>query len=354
MPLSLLRIQNFRNIKNIEVKPSASINVFWGANGAGKTSILEAIYLLGRGRSFRGTEIGPLIRNGKNETIVYGKLLSQHGKSDAIGICKQVKGNTQIRINGTAVSRLSTLAVTLPLQVLTPKSHEILERGSLYRRRFMDWGVFHVEHNIITFSNNYTKALKQRNAALRRSPQTAFAWDTALIENGTRIEDIRRIYLEKLAPIFSSKTKILLGRTDVAINYRRGWSDNETYADSLIRRKKDDLNRGFTGTGPHRADLKFEISGVPVEKIVSRGEQKLIIAALYLAQARIAANESKVKPLILIDDLPAELDTERRALYLNELSNLGLQIFITGINKDFFSSMDCPGMFHVKHGQLSN
>jgi len=352
MPLSLLRIRHLRNLQDIEIKPSASINVLWGGNGAGKTSILEAIYLLGRGRSFRGTEIGPLITSGKSETVVYGRLHGQDGKRDTIGVSKQLKGTTQIKINGNAVNRLSILAQTLPLQILTPKSHEILERGSIYRRRFIDWGVFHVEHYIIELANNYTKALKQRNAALRRSPQTAFAWDSILIENGIQIEATRRLYLEKLTPIFRDKTKKLTGLGDVTINYRRGWSENETYAESIKRRKKDDLNRGFTGTGPHRADIKIEISGLPVEKVVSRGEQKLIIAALYLAQAKIAANESRIKPLILIDDLPAELDKEKRSLYLDELIRLGLQVFITGISKDYFNTIDCAGMFHVKHGEV--
>ena len=352
MPLSLLRIRHLRNIQNIEIEPSASLNLLWGGNGAGKTSILEAIYLLGRGRSFRGTEIGPLIATGKGETVVFGKLLEEDNKRDIIGISKQLKGTTQIRINGTAVSRLSTLAQTLPLQVLTPKSHEILERGSAYRRRFIDWGVFHVEHNIIKLANNYAKALKQRNAALRRSPQTAFAWDSILIENGTQIEAVRRQYLEKLIPIFSDKTEKLIGRSDITINYRRGWSENESYAESIKRRERDDLNRGFTGTGPHRADIRVEIAGLPVERVVSRGEQKLIIAALYLAQAKIASTESRVKPLILIDDLPAELDEEKRAVFLNELVYLNLQVFITGIDRNSFSAITPSSVFHVKHGEV--
>ncbi|MCF6354946.1 MAG: DNA replication/repair protein RecF [Candidatus Polarisedimenticolaceae bacterium] len=352
MPLSLLRISHLRNIQNIEIEPTASINLLWGGNGAGKTSILEAVYLLGRGRSFRGTEIGPLISSGKSETVVFGRLFGEDKKRDAIGVSKQLKGITQIKINGTAVNRLSTLAQTLPLQVLTPKSHEILERGSAYRRRFIDWGVFHVEHGIINLANDYAKALKQRNAALRRSPQTAFAWDYILIENGTQIESIRRRYLEKLTPIFSKKIEKLIGRGDVTINYRRGWSENESYAESIKRREKDDLNRGFTGTGPHRADIKVEIAGLPVEKVVSRGEQKLIIAALYLAQAKIASTESRIKPLLLIDDLPAELDKEKRALFLNELTDLNLQVFITGIERDCFSAIEPSSVFHVKHGRV--
>ncbi len=352
MPLSLLRICHLRNIKDIEIEPSPSLNLVIGGNGAGKTSILEAIYLLGRGRSFRGVEISPLITSGETETIVFGKLFGDDRQGDSIGISKQLKGTTQIKINGATVSRLSTLAQTLPLQVITPKSHEILERGSTYRRRLIDWGVFHVEHNIIKFANNYNKALKQRNAALRRSPQTAFAWDSLLIENAIQIESTRRGYLEKLVPIFNSKAMKLIGREDITIKYHCGWSENETYAESIQRRKKDDINRGFTGTGPHKADIKIEIAGVPVEKVVSRGEQKLIIAALYLAQAKIAADESQVKPLILIDDLPAELDKEKRILFLNELTTLDLQIFITGISRKYFPALSSSEVFHVKHGQL--
>jgi len=352
MSLSLLRIHNLRNIQDIEIEPTPTLNVLWGGNGAGKTSILEAIYLLGRGRSFRGTQMGPIITSGKDKTIIYGRLNNQHGRTESVGISKHLKGNTQIKVNGDVVDRLSILAQTLPLQIFIPKSHEILERGSTYRRRFIDWGVFHVEHNIISFTNYFNKALKQRNAALRKSPRTAFAWDPVLVENATQIESIRKAYFEKLSPIFRGSVHKLTGRSDVIISYQRGWSESETYAESIIRRKKDDLARGFTGTGPHRADIKIKIEGQSIEKIVSRGEQKLVIAALYLAQAEIAGRESKVKPVFLIDDLPAELDDEKRGLFLNELKTLGLQVFITGIKKEYFSTLGSLRMFHVKHGQV--
>ncbi len=353
MSLSLLRIHHLRNIKDVEIVPNSSINIFWGSNGAGKTSILEAIYLLGRGRSFRGVEIGPLITSGETNTVIYGKLDIENNHQNSIGLSKQLRGKTKIKLNGESVNRLSLLAQTLPLQVLTPKSHEILERGSTYRRRFIDWGVFHVEQNFIKFATNYNKALKQRNAALRKSPKTAFAWDSIMIKNGIQVESMRKQYLEKLSPIFNDKTNSLFGRDDIIINYYRGWSENETYAESIKKREKDDLKRGFTSVGPHRADIKIEIAGQSAEKVVSRGEQKLIIAALYLAQAKIAANESKIKPIFLVDDLPAELDDKKRVLFLNELMQLGLQVFITGISKDYFSTLHSSTMFHVKHGQIS-
>ncbi len=353
MPLSLLRIRHLRNIQDTEIEPGAAVNLLWGGNGAGKSSILEAIYLLGRGRSFRGSEIGPLVTSGEDETLIFGRLLGEHGERGVIGIRKQRRGATRIKVNGAAVARLSTLAQMLPLQVLTPKSHEILERGSAYRRRLVDWGVFHVEPDMIKFAGSYARALKQRNAALRRSPKTASAWDAILIENGVRIDSMRKQYLERLVPIFCCKVERLIGQKGIAIHYRRGWSENESYAESIKRRERDDLRRGFTGTGPHRADIRIEVGGVPVEKVVSRGEQKLVIAALYLAQAEIASAGSRVKPLMLIDDLPAELDHERRAIFLNELVQLNLQVFVTGIERACFSAITPSRVFHVKHGSVS-
>ena len=352
MALSLLRIHNLRNLQKVEIEPCTDTNVLWGGNGAGKTTVLEAIYILGRGRSFRGLEVGPLVAEGQEEMTVFGRMEREGKVPDNIGIRKKRKGSAQIRFNQGNVTKLSILAKAVPLQILTPRSHEILERGSGYRRRFIDWGVFHVEHDFIHLSNRYHRALKQRNAALRRSPNTAFVWDRELVENGEEMELKRSGYIEKLVPVFEEEVCRLLGGKEVTVRYRKGWSEGETYMENLIRRKGDDIRRGFTGAGPHRADIEIEMAGQKVEKIASRGEQKLVIAALYLAQAKIIPEEGGVGPVFFIDDLPAELDKEKREIFLSELQSLNTQIFITGIEKEYFSALINKRVFHVEHGQV--
>ncbi|VAX10419.1 DNA recombination and repair protein RecF [hydrothermal vent metagenome] len=354
MTLSLLRVHHLRNLQTIEVEPCPGINVIWGGNGAGKTTVLEAIYLLGRGKSFRGSEVEPIVSIDHNEMLVFGRMAQTGTTARTIGIKKAVKGQTQIRMNNKSVNRLSVLAKNLPLQILTPKTHEILERGSGYRRKFLDWAVFHVEHDYFQLSNRYHRALKQRNAALRKAPNTAFAWDKELIENGEILEVRRKNYISKLTPMFEVTLSRIMGRDDITIKYKRGWPESESYADNIGRRQQDDVKRGYTGTGPHRADIEIEVLGHKVDKVVSRGEQKLVIAALYLAQAMVALEKAELNPILLIDDLPAELDQEKRRLFLMELERLGIQVFITGIEAGYFSSLTNPKMFHVKHGCIQH
>ncbi|HEC14987.1 MAG TPA: DNA replication/repair protein RecF [Sedimenticola sp.] len=352
MPLSLLRIHNLRNLQDVELEPSADINVLWGGNGAGKTAILESIFMLGRGRSFRGTETGPLVAEGQEGLEIFGRIEREGRAVETIGIRKKRKCAAQIRLNQENIKKLSILAKAVPLQILIPRSHEILERGSSYRRRLIDWGVFHVEPEFMHLSNRYHQALKQRNAALRGSPKTAFAWDRVIAESGEEMETKRSRYIEKLVPVFREEVSRLISGKEMLVKYKKGWPGGEAYMENLIRRRDDDIRRGFTGSGPHRSDIEIEMTGQKVEKTASRGEQKLVIAALYLAQARVVRREKGIRPVFLIDDLPAELDKEKRELFLNELQGLDTQVFLTGIEKDCFSVLGEKRLFHVEQGRV--
>ncbi len=351
MPLGLIRIHNLRNIQEIELEPEWGINLIWGSNGSGKTSILEAIYLLGRGHSFRGRESQPLIRDGSDNLDLYAQIEQVSGERIGVGLRKG-RDSSEARVGNSSIKKISDLARTLPISILTPQSHEILERGPQYRRRFIDWGVFHVEHQYRGIAERYQRILQQRNAALRERSSDASLWSLELGEAGEQLEQLRGEYLKELRRGVGEVLDELSGGREIELEWRRGWPPKLTLEEALARSLERDQNRGYTSVGPHRADLVVRMDGERVEKRASRGQQKLIVAAMAIAQARLAQEKNGVDPVILVDDLPAELDGKNRTKLMGILQQSGLQVFITGVERDPFQGLGIEQMFHVEHGAV--
>jgi DNA replication and repair protein RecF len=351
MSLGLIRIHNLRNIREIELEPEWGINLIWGSNGSGKTSILEAIYLLGRGRSFRGRESQPLIHDGADSLELYAKIERGSGEQIGVGLRKS-RQSSEARVGSSSVKKISDLARTLPIYILTPQSHEILERGPQYRRRFVDWGVFHVEHQYREIAERYRRILQQRNAALRERRSDASVWSKDLGDAGERLEQVRNRYLQKLSDGIRAIMQRLSLESELKLEWRRGWSADSSLEEALTRSLERDRTRGYTSVGPNRADLVVRMDGERVERRASRGQQKLVVAAMTIAQALITKEGGGVDPVILVDDLPAELDGENRQKLMTLLQEAGLQVFVTGVERDPFEGMGVEQVFHVEHGAV--
>jgi DNA replication and repair protein RecF len=353
MSLELIRISHLRNIREMELTPSAGVNLIWGANGSGKTSILEAIYLLGRGVSFRNRQSGSYIQSGEDHLDLFARVNAQQGRTVSVGLRKG-RSESEARVDGKRVRSVSELAKNLPISIITPKTHEILERGPQYRRRFLDWGVFHVEHGYRSLVERYQRALQQRNAALRKRIMETAVWDRELCEAGGEINRIRERYLEQLQVELEKVMSRLLADREIQLEWRRGWPAEETLEQAMERAKKEDVSRGYTKFGPHRADLVVRLDGELVEKRASRGQQKLTVAAMHLAQAGVARESAGVKTVIIVDDLPAELDAANRNALMRELSTGTQQVFVTGIEQEIFQDTPMERVFHVEHGALNS
>ncbi|RDH82679.1 MAG: DNA replication/repair protein RecF [endosymbiont of Galathealinum brachiosum] len=353
MGLSSLEIKHFRNLQSVLIEPDAGLNLIIGENAAGKTSLLESIFYLSYGRSFRNSQIRHLV---SYESDFFRLICNLNDNSTRIGLERNLKEQT-IRINRQTVSRISELSTLLPVLVLHPDSHQLISSGPENRRQFMDWGVFHVEHQFIDSWKSYKKALSQRNAALRmqQSDKLCSLWNMELIEHAKIIETHRLNYLGEIQKIITVLANDLFPEHCIEMAYKRGWPEDVEYENYLLANLARDKDKGFTQSGPHRADIKITIDGKSAQSSISRGQQKKLVTLLKIAQLSFFSKSSDRRCILLFDDLPAELDKENQNKIMSILSKLNIQLFITAIESN---QIDCDywgkhKVFHVEHGCVS-
>ncbi len=356
MSINTLTLQNFRNITEAELSFSKQCNIIFGDNGSGKTNILESIYYLSLARSFRTTQARKIINTSSEALQVVGKIQNSCSAVTSVLGIRRSSSDTQIRINGETVKQSSQLAAYLPVQVIHPQGHRLLEQGPKQRRQFLDWGVFHVEPSFLPLWHDYAHTLKQRNAALRQRQQAEAIrlWDARVIELGEKMTRLRQNYLDKLRAYISHYCLLLMGE-DVSVDYRPGWGADLDFPTALRNSLEQDQQLGFTRTGPHRADLIFKSKKIPVQDYFSRGQQKLLVCALRLAQTRQLKDEKQQDTVLLLDDLAAELDEQHRRTLLDAAFETAAQIFITTTELDLLkikNERSCK-VFHVEHGQVT-
>ncbi len=354
MSLERLGLENFRCIERAELEFDRRCNLISGQNASGKTSLLEAIFFLGRGRSFRTNRTETLIRTGAGEFLLTGRLQAG-GMSQPIGMRGGSDG-IEARYGGRPVVGLAELATRLPVQAIDPEVHRLVEGGPQERRRYLDWGVFHVEPGFLEQWRRYQRALRQRNAALKAGQATNHVrlWNPELIEAGQIVQDHRSRYVESLQPAVAEAGRRLLG-LDIELTLARGWAAERTLEDAFEHSLARDRERGVTHSGPHRADLHVRVEGHPARDRVSRGQQKLLAAAMLLGQLRCDAEQGSGVSALLVDDPAAELDSRHLALLLDEVLALPSQLFITALDpaNTALSSLPAGQRFHVEHGAVT-
>lgn len=350
-----LHISKVRNLLGVEMAPAAGWNILYGDNGAGKTSVLEALCILGRGRSFLTNRLGSVVQDGSASLRVVGRVLDELDREHVVGL-ERGKDETRVRVDGVGVRELSPLVRMVPVQVLTPRSHELVEGGAGRRRRFIDWGVFHVEQEFYGAWQRYGRVLRQRNAALRTRNARFAIWDGDLCEQAETIDQLRGRYVEQFALRLQAVLGGLQRLPRVAISYSRGWSAGVTLRQRLSEVETDDRRRGFTSVGPHRADLRLTVGRQPAAARLSRGQQKLLVVALHLTQAQLYSESQGDRSILLIDDLASELDRDNRIAVLDSLNALRVQIFATTMQPGMLPLPDGAdrALFHVEQGRVSS
>lgn len=362
MSISRLRVASLRNIDSAELE-LGELNIISGANGSGKTSLLEAIYLLGSGRSFRTTRLDALIRNGSEQCTVHANLRANaNHHQPSLGISRNRDGEFEGRIHGRTVRSAAELARCIPVLVINTESFALLDGSPALRRHFLDWGVFHVEQEFHQAWMQVQRSLKQRNALLRRdniSPDELEAWTIRLGEGATKIDSLRRCYFDTFYPLFQGLLHELRHLDGLELTYARGWDRERNLQDVLHDQLESDHIRGLAHSGPHRADVRARLHGMDACNILSRGQQKLVVCAMKLAQVQVLKTFRAADCVVLVDDLPAELDRQHQAMLCRVLARLGCQVLITAV--DHADLDECwnhseptpPRVFHVEHGVVT-
>jgi DNA replication and repair protein RecF len=355
MGIQSLEICDFRNIRHASLSFSPGLNLIHGENAAGKTSLLEAIYYLGRVRSFRTPHVNQPIRDGQAAFRLVGRLLRDDRRQIPIGIERQNTG-LQVHLDGCVVRRLSDLAGSFPVQVLSGDTPTILSGGPRYRRQALDWALFHVEQTYRDVWQRYVRVLRQRNAALRAQIPTnqVSVWDTELLDAAGQIHQYRVLYLEELRTHLQAEVSRLLPFEAIQLNYQPGWPAGTTLAERINMALEKDRALGSTQFGPHRADFKITVEGRPLESHCSRGQQKAAVVGFMLAQVRCQQARGAPMGAFLLDDLGSELDASHQSRVLESLRQLHIQVFVSAIdmgpvNLSGWSSMK---RFHVEHGEI--
>lgn len=356
MPLVRLAIQQFRNIKACDLQLSPGFNFLIGPNGSGKTSVLEAIYLLGHGRSFKSTLTGRVIQNEQSELFVHGRFISEDDYELPIGINKQRDGSSEVKIGGQSGQKIAQLAQILPLQLIHTEGFELLTEGPKFRRAFIDWGVFHTQPHFYEKWARLKRLMKQRNALLKSAVhyQELSYWDLELAELAETISQWRSEYVTQLKLVAEQICGVFLPEFEVKIQYYRGWDKDTPYADILQKNFERDQQLGYTFSGPNKADLKLKINATPVEDVLSRGQLKLMVCALRLAQGQHLTNTTGKQCIYLIDDFASELDSQRRGRLAEYLKQTQAQVFVSSITASHIAEMQSENsrMFHVEHGKI--
>jgi len=350
--LSQISISNLRNISELTFQPAQGINLILGDNGAGKTSILEAIHLLGLGRSFKARTLKSAIKFGQNQLQVIAKT----SKSTPVGVQFNDRSGLTIRLNSAPLKRLSDLAMQLPLQFIPANCHQFFEQGPRYRRQLLDWGLFHVEPSFNFHWQSYKKILQQRNSAIRQHKKTEEIqlWDNHLAEHGEKVTALRCKQLDIILEVFEDIFQRLCpeySNAKFAIKYRAGWNKEKDLKTSLLDAIERDRNLGYTRSGSHAADWSISINDHNPAEVFSRGQQKLFFLALCMAQAKITEHIRHEESILLLDDISSELDLAHQKNVLNELTTLPVQAFITATDPSL-ESYEKATVFHVERGAI--
>ena len=348
MSLASIQISGVRSIASATLDFRPGLNLVFGANGSGKTSILESAFLVGRGRSFRTRHTEHLITRGQDRLQIFATTVDP---AHRIGFEYRRDESYAGRLDGQDIRSLAELPGAFFVEVIDPEVHRLVEGAPGERRRWLDWGVFHVEPGFLESWLRFTRTLKQRNAALRQGMDPS-AWDAELVGQGERVAAARGEWLKTVQP-FWQEAVLRLSGLEVEMSYYQGWAADRSLAEVLADGRDRDRTRGSTLSGPQRADVRLTVQGRPAREVLSRGQQKLVAAALVLALLQRLKGERSTAPTLLLDDPAAELDSQRLGALVELVKALKCQLVVTSLHADLANFGIPERVFHVERGVVT-
>ena len=354
MSLAKLEIQDIRNLESASVLPSPRLNFLVGPNASGKTTLLEAVYLLGRARSFRTAQAQQAIRFGQSALTVAGRV-ERGGQAFPIGV-RIARGAREIHLAGRSVQSSAELLRAFPVLAIQPSSAALLESAPKPRRQFLDFGAFHEDAAYLDHWRRYAKALSQRNALLREKRIRELPpWDHELARYGTIVGQARLRYAERLGAFFQDTAQRFFAGLSFQLHTHAGWDGTKPLEAVLEKDMAADLRHGYTQSGPHKGDFSIALNGRPVKAYLSRGQMKLLVYALLLAQSRLLEARAGGAACVLIDDVASELDEDNKKTLLDFLREGRTQFFVTATERKMIQEGLCEeaALFQVDQGQVS-
>lgn len=360
MRLDSVQINNFRNIEDLSLSPNSKLNIFVGANGSGKSSILEAIHYLGFARSFRTIKHKNVIQRDKERFTVFAQVVSEQNIKK-LGFSRAIDDSCMVSVDGQRSKLAVDMVSHLPVQIFTPQSSDLVLGSPRLRRKYYDWLMFHVEHDFAQNYSNYRRCLLQLNAIYKRSLKFSDEvhnnyWLQNLVKFGEQLTEKRESLI--MGDFLQSLHKNLaefLPEFSFEISYYKGWEKGLSFSDSINKNFDKDKKNGFVGVGPHKSDLRIKVDGVLAQEILSRGQIRMLVAAMQIAQTQYLFERVGKSVVFLLDDIGAELDTIKQKLFIDSLLSTGSQLFVTAIDKmqlSYISQYEDKKLFHVEQGQV--
>jgi DNA replication and repair protein RecF len=363
MRLKKISLASFRNLRKVELEPGPRFNILYGNNGQGKTSLLEAIYLLGTLKSFRLAKNGELTTWGAPFALVRGTV-EHEGVDREIALVVEREGK-RVRVDQKAIARPADFFGSLNVVVFSPDEMAMAKGGPDVRRRYLDRAVFSGDAAYLTHFHDYSRVLKNRNALLKKEESSELeVWSEKLADTGARLIDRRMRFLLEIEGLLREFYRSIAGSgEEVGIGYRPHLLDRERLQaegaallrEGLTRTAAEERRTGATAVGPHRDDVEFILNGRALKQYASQGQQRSFILALKMAEIEYLRRKFGFPPLLLLDDMTSELDRERNRNLMEFLKQKRMQVFITttSLQNIGLDGIDNYRTFLVSGGEVS-
>lgn len=359
MILKSVALNNFRNYGEMRLEFDKGTNILYGDNAQGKTNILEAVYVSGTTKSHKGSKDRELIRFGQEESHIR-TVVERNGLDYQIDMHIKKNRTKGIAINKVPIKKASELFGILNIVFFSPEDLNIIKDGPSQRRRFLDMELCQLDKIYLYQLTKYNKILNQRNKLLKdisfkpELQDTLSVWDMQLIEYGRKIIASRKNFIDRLNEIVPKiHNDISGGREELILSYEPNVSE-EFMEQELMRNQEKDLKCRMTSIGPHRDDMCFMIEGIDIRKFGSQGQQRSCALSLKLSEIELVKNVIKDTPILFLDDVLSELDSNRQNFLLNSIHDIQTVITCTGLDEFVKNRFEIDKIFRVINGTVSN
>lgn len=357
MYIESIQLKNFRNYESLELDFDKATNIFYGDNAQGKTNILEAVYLCGTTKSHKGSKDKELIRFGEEEAHIRMKVMKE-GMSYKIDMHLKKNKAKGVAINGLPIRKARELFGIVNLVFFSPEDLNIIKSGPGERRRFMDLELCQLDSLYFTDLAGYNHIVNQRNKLLKelhfnpRLMDTLDVWDMQMVQYGTRVIEKRQKFVQELNSVIQDIHKNLTGGTEhLEIIYEPS-TESSLFAEMIEKDRDRDIRMKMTSTGPHRDDLALLADGVDIRKFGSQGQQRTAALSLKLSEIYLVKKKIKDTPVLLLDDVLSELDSNRQTYLLDSIHDIQTMITCTGLDDFISHQFHINKVFQVIKGEI--